>query len=592
VLCVGLFFSEFALSQDFSNANIVTTEKGDFLVHKVEKGQTLYAISKMYSVSVEDIQKANPDIEEYGVRIDQTILIPMAAVNKKDAKKSDIQVSGDTIYHEVLKKETLYALSVKYEIPVEQIEAINPEVKNGLKVGMIIKIPTAPKNQSVSTSEQFQKPTRDSLILHEVQPKETLYSLSKRYEVSTDEIQMVNGGLPQGLQVGSTIRIPVTNPKYTEKVTEKPKEDNYSVPIMSSDTLRIAVFLPFCTDKNETSDLGEKSEKLYNLTQISLGFYRGLNMALDSLSRLGLKVKVRYYDTKNDTLHCNKLLNSIQPGQYDLFIGPLFPETFACAVTRTQQLNVPIVSPVKVSSSLLLGNPSVIKSYSSSPSLVIKMANYAATRLADSNVVIISGSDRTDFRYAEIFQKHLHSATGDSIPIHKLWQASAANVGKLLNPNKENHVFLISSNEGFVSTALSTMYQMSRRGQNITVYGIDNWQNFKTLDTDYLNQLNVSYPIQRFMDYQGPKMIDFIQKYREMYFTDPSITVVSAFDVGMYFGQTIYQHKANWKVGVDQNRGNGLATRFDFIQIDSTSGFENQGGYILQYRDFTLILNE
>jgi hypothetical protein len=68
--------------------------------------------------------------------------------------------------------------------------------------------------------------------------------------------------------------------------------------------------------------------------------------------------------------------------------------------------------------------------------------------------------------------------------------------------------------------------------------------------------------------------------------------VVSAFDVGMYFGQTIYQHKANWKVGVDQNRGNGLATRFDFIQIDSTSGFENQGGYILQYRDFTLILNE
>ena len=220
------------------------------------------------------------------------------------------------------------------------------------------------------------------------------------------------------------------------------------------------------------------------------------------------------------------------------------------------------------------------------------MANYAAKNLADSNIVLISGSDRTDFRYAEIFQKHLQSASGDSIPIHKLWQASATNVGSLLNKEKGNHVFLISSNEGFVSTALSTMYQLARKEQNIQVYGIDNWQNFKTLDTDYLNQLHVSYPIQRYMDYTQPEMKAFVKNYREKYFTDPSITVVSAFDAGIYFVQTIYQNRENWKFGIDKTLVSGLATRFDFIQIDSMSGFENQGGYILQYRDFTLILND
>ena len=53
----------------------------------------------------------------------------------------------------------------------------------------------------------------DSFELHFVEPKETLYSLAKEYDVNMDSIRIVNNGLPDGLKVGTTIRLPIAKGK-------------------------------------------------------------------------------------------------------------------------------------------------------------------------------------------------------------------------------------------------------------------------------------------------------------------------------------------------------------------------------------------
>jgi LysM repeat protein len=199
--------------------NAQVTENGKtYLLHTVQKGQTLYAISKTYSISVEDIKAANPEIADNGIKIDQNIRIPVKAIDKKQAKKSDITLKGDTIFHEVLKKETIYALTKKYEISEQRLKELNPALADGLKVGMtLVIVGTPPQPETYEEgdflAQVYALPTEDSLILHEVQPLETLYGLSKKYNVNADSIQIVNNGLPEGLKVGTTIRIPKPNPR-------------------------------------------------------------------------------------------------------------------------------------------------------------------------------------------------------------------------------------------------------------------------------------------------------------------------------------------------------------------------------------------
>ncbi len=583
-----------AISQVIDESKIIKTDQGKFIIHTVEKGQTLYAISKLYSVSVEDITKANPEIEDFGIRIDQTLRIPVGSIDKKEAKKSSIEISGDTIYHEVVKKETLYALSKKYEISVEEIERLNPEVKNGLGIGMIIKIPSIPLKQEKSELEQYQKPISDSLILHEVLPKETLYSLSKKYDVSIDSIQMVNDGLAQGLKVGATIRIPVKNPNFRKNVfppsgivLSEIRRDT----ILGNDTLKIAVFLPFCTEKNK--ELQETNDsRLYNLSLISLEFYRGFNLALDSLKLLGFRVEVEYFDTENDTNTCKKLMQEIQLNSFNLFVGPLFQTNFKIIANKAKEFQIPIVSPVKISSSLLLDNPFVVKGYSSSPSLVINLANFAGEQFADSNLTIISGSDKNDARFAQIFQKHFNNTTQDSIGINKLWQPSVTNFKRYIQEGKHNYIALISSDEAFVSASMSLLYKMTNEKTQITILGLDSWANFKSITTDYLMNLHVLIPQHNYADYQSPTLISILKNYRSQFYIDPTIHVLSGFDIGMYFVQALSSEEFVWRNYIEQVPYNGLNSRFDFVKISDHSGYENQGGFILEYCDYNLLLKK
>lgn len=582
------------LAQKTNESKVVKTSEGKFIIHKVEKGQTLYAISKMYSVSVEDIQKANPDIQEFGIRIDQTLRIPVSSVNKKEAKKSTIELSGDTIYHEVKKKETLYALSKKYEITVEDIEKFNPSIKEGgLQIGMIIKIPMVPESKAESKEAEFKKPKSDSLLLHEIQPKETLFSLSKMYNVSADSIQMVNDGLQQGLQIGATIRIPKENPVFvpdTIMLGEDSLIQDRATLLQITDTIVIGVFLPFCTEKNALLQKENNNDEIYGLTKISMEFYRGFRIAFDSLRNLGYNIDVRYFDTQNDTTKCKQLLAQMEVTELNLIIGPLYQTNFNCIAQKAKYYGIPIVSPVKVSSSLLLNNSSVVKSYASSPSMVIRMAEFVADNYSDSSISIISGSAKKDTRYANIFQKHLNNATQDSIPVNKMWQPSKSNYSGYVKKGQHNYIALISSDEAFVSQSISVLYRMIDKETKITVFGIDSWMKFKSIGFDYMDSLNVTFPVQKKVDYTSVLVNDFITNYRVDYLTEPSEHVFTAFDVGMYFVNALYHSSGKWEEFIDHEASTGLATRFDFVKISAESGFENGGGFVLEYKDYSLIL--
>jgi LysM repeat protein len=589
ILLVGKSFA-----QDSPSKREVVGDNGKYIVHTVETKQTLYAISKMYSVTVEDLQKANLGIEAGGIKIGQSLRIPIKEINKKEAKKASITLSADTMYHEVLKKETVYALTKKYAISESQLNEYNPTLKEGLKVGMVIKVPLEMNQTASDTIMEFDMPVQDSLQLHEIMPKETLYSLSKLYAVSIDSIQMVNNGLMNGLKVGSSIRIPLPNEHFNNEVYKDSllKRIDDTRPFNKKDTLKIAVFLPFCNDKNLALQVENENEELYVLTKVSLDFMRGIELATDSLNYLGYHVTTQYFDTKKDTNECNRIVKEDSLKGYHLFIGPLYQVNFKILALRAQELQIPIVSPVRVSSRLLLDNKYVIKSRASSPAQVVYEAQYVGDKFGDSNLVLFSGGASQDKRYATIFQKYVNNATNDSVPIHRVWQPNIDNFKRHLKLGETNYVAVLSTDEAFVSSALSVFYRLgvSDSETKFVVFGLDSWKTFGSIDFEYLMNLNVTYPVQQFISYYSPEALNFIANYREVYFTDPSSHVYSGFDIGWYFGHAIFKSNGDWENYISTTKGSGLSLRFDFIKIGEESGFENQGGYLLKNADNDLHL--
>lgn len=192
--------------------------------HKIQKGETAYFIAQKYKVSVDEIYKLNPESQN-GIKDNQIIKIPVHAAEKQN--------SNQQITHVVGEKETLYGLSKQYHVSVEAIQNANPILASGLQIGQELIIPNAsnlPKTEILTSSK----------VTHLVAAKESLFSIARQYNVSVQDLENLNKELLQnGLQIGQTIAIPnkrktldgrvrVINQETVFHVVE-PKETKFSI---------------------------------------------------------------------------------------------------------------------------------------------------------------------------------------------------------------------------------------------------------------------------------------------------------------------------------------------------------------------------
>ena len=126
--------------------------KRDFLSHKVQAGQTLYAIARDYNISVATLREDNPSLNPQSLPVGETLWIRRAAVGKSNEQQTQSEiaeyaatlnsVTDDDGYdhHVVQPGETIYSLSRRFGITEEEFARLN-DVSAGLKAGAMIRIP-------------------------------------------------------------------------------------------------------------------------------------------------------------------------------------------------------------------------------------------------------------------------------------------------------------------------------------------------------------------------------------------------------------------------------------------------------------------
>lgn len=209
--------------------------------HKVKSGESIYSIARQYDVTEKEIYEWNPKLKGKVLGLKTIVEIQNKKFKEeekkpKEKKKEEVVIvpaltSSDEPYiiHTVSAKETLYSLSKQYGISMEEICELNPELKTGnLKKGAKLKFPNTIK--IVDTNDQIKAPksvvipepietVSTTNVIHKVQPKETLYRISKKYGVSVSELQRLNPTVTSGLPVGFDLVVK----KGSSQVVETPK---------------------------------------------------------------------------------------------------------------------------------------------------------------------------------------------------------------------------------------------------------------------------------------------------------------------------------------------------------------------------------
>lgn len=582
--------------------DVLKDEKGKYYLHLVEQGQTLYAISKKYSVSVEVIQKANPEVEISGLKIGQALRIPHEEVDQKELKKSEITIVNDTIIHKVAKQETLYSISKKYNLSITEIAAINPHVNEGLQIGMEIKIPYAQSNDADAENMQFAR--EDSLVLHVVRPKETLFALSKEYGISIDSIQIANQGLPEGLKVGSTIRIPKKNPRF-ELVNSQYKhlEDSLKEAGWAQEkAYRVALFLPLYLPEFEKTDTtaytteDKQKREVYSKSKIGLDFLRGANIAIDSLGKKGLWAEFEVFDTHDHPDSLVQYFKKSRVETFDMCIGPFFRSHFDQLSEVSKSKFIPMINPVKVPSRVLLDKPHTIKVYPSQTAELVGMAKYVARHYADSNLFMLNSGRFNDQENAEIFRNQINRFLGeqsrDTLPQVSMYTVSRAKLDALFKDNTSYTIVVPSTNQAYVSTLLTMLNDIyiSKRGIRFRVFGMEKWFDYDNIESAYLMNLRVHIPGSRYVDYSSDLFVNLAGKYREKHGTDPSEFALLGFDVTYYFGNILQKHGPFFMRHLNEYKATLSSTRFDFVKVGEVSGYENQGVFIHTIENYQLKL--
>jgi len=200
---------------------------GDFILHTVEKGQTAWYISQKYDVGLEEIYKHNPGAEKQ-LTTGSIIKVPSDEIK---GKKQEVANQKDKRFrqHEVKSGDTLFSLSQRYNVTVNDIIEHNPALKTGvLQVGTIVRIP---KSGAISADKDSEPDTSaasfisgDEFNFHEIREGQTLYSISRKYQVDIEKIKEINPDIdPNDLEQGYMLRIPKVDEEAV--ASKKPKED-------------------------------------------------------------------------------------------------------------------------------------------------------------------------------------------------------------------------------------------------------------------------------------------------------------------------------------------------------------------------------
>ena len=581
-----------AQSPEVKRSNVIVFINGaKYYVHTVKAGETLYSLSKAYGVDEAQIKQHNTAVAD-GLKIDQSIKIPVSEQALNEAR-NDKKRKKDFIAHKIKAGQTLYSIAREYNISVATLREDNPAINpQSLTIGETLwvrrtEMGSSSENEAQAEmkeyAENLNKATDDGYEYHVVTPGETIYSLSKKYNISESEFKKIND-VSNGLKAGAVIRIPQSledNLKLIDQANNEAVE-NATIEAQSSENnvmfsvveqnepLNVALMLPMAVNGKANASYVE--------------FYQGFLLGLEKLKEAGMgKTNLKVYNTEHDQLNVEKIVKSQEFAGTNLIVGPVYEDELRPVVAYAQRHACPIVSP--------LANLSSVKSstiYQLSPAVEKKYEKIADLMDGSRDVYLIyaSANDKefesevTPLLNGKPYKAYIYSFNEKSIFTPRGSAPAIETMEDVLKNEKPALFIILASNEtdvdrilGTISSAKVAMTDRSEKCAQYAVLGTSRWGRFGNIDhTTYFNN-NVVMVSTYHAKRDSAAVREFDSQYIASYNMLPSLYAYRGYDTAMIFC-------AGMRTDIEYNmldkRYTPLQTQYKFVQSAEGDKYVNQ----------------
>lgn len=510
-------------------------------IHTVKPGETLYGIAGLYGLKEEDLRKANLGVSAESLQPGQWIRIP----EKEVAEEVHPYNEEGLLYHKVKRKETLYSIAAYYEVSIDEIRAINPELGwGGPKTGQILRIPAPQLTDQQETVEVFEDES-----------------------YAYDEFDSRHENIRRTYRIAFLIPFDFREAEPLDSLLKDVKSE---------------------TRRNRIIERYLMEEKIPQSVNF-LEFFQGTLLAIETMRETGMKMDIGFYDTRRSADRTRSILRDKKLKNCDLIVGPFYPYILEIVSDFSREHRIPLVTPFNNELDLLRGNPYL---FQLSPSL--ESGYKEAAKLVASkhmyNIVYVRQQDSLDLDKHEYFKGLIFDGFDDYAPSDpvrfKEVIMDIKETDKIihsLSSDRKNLIVAPTDDQALASTLMSTLFiQQQYNDYQIEVIGGPHWPEFSTIKFEYYHKLKLVFYNSFWVDYHDPEVEQFMKRFRSHYFNEPIITSskginygILGHDMTLYFLNALRTHGRRFILELDEYHPRLVQDSYKFKRISGSGGYEN-----------------
>ena len=578
--------------------NINAQEKG-LTNHIVEQGQTLYSISKMYNTTVADIIKLNPECKEK-ISIGQSLKISRDSANGERNAAVTKSEKG-SIHHTIQNGETLYRLSKMYEVTTQEICDANPGLStSNFRVGEVVVIPnqenrikSKPVEQHVTNEniEEEEEADNSGKNTHKVRRGETLYSISRKYGITIEELTDANPVLKEDkLKRKMILYIPESDKNdiatVADEIIDENKVEYTNKSTVSTDSItKVAVVLPFLLDSYSPSEQGRMIE-----------YYQGFLMAVEKLKNAGYSFEINTYDSGHKGTSLNNLLATGKLNDMDLIIGAMYPEHNKELAKFAQKYDIPLVIPFTNKSNELFRNPMAYFINAPQSYIIPEVSKQFINSFPNANVVFVEDtikSNKMEF-IAELTDKlDLNGLSHTTIPMSSITtpETTLITLKELLKDDMENIIIPTSSDAKTLHSLLPSLVQAKYIDTldiaDYKLFGYPEWQIHAKDTKEQLYEVDTYFYTTFYSHYSMPEVSkfqnDYIRRYNCAIQNIYPRYGMLGYDTGYYMLLAISMYGKELPDNINEVGYTPIQTGFHFERTENWGGLINKKIYFVHY---------
>lgn len=524
-----------------------------------------------------------------------TIALLLCTVGAASIQAQDLPMKAA---HEVKTGETLYSISKHYNVSVEDLRKANPRMGETLLTGSVIFIPMVGEDEAQKRAEQEQqmanihatdgpgmvKENIPCKTMYQVQKKETVFSISRQFHISEEELLRANPQIEDGkIKKGEYLCIPYSaneiyemqreSQEYAQRQREREAEEKRAaeeaaLKARQLQNIKVAVILPFSL---ETAKKSKESVKMYD-------FYEGFLLAVEELKKQGVSLDIYAYEEPSTLANeIDQLLSNPQMAKMNLIVGPMRVENIPALSRFAQQHNIPLAIPFSTRASITASSPVCYQINTNISQFYKDIFNQFVDRYQHHNIVIVSTGDKGEKADYLLGLKQVLDESAVAYKTATL--ADLSTLSQLTSGGERTVIVPVSNTRSAFEKVVAKLDNTDIDASTIDMFGFPEWQTFSEKNKQSMRKYHASFFCTFYTDPTSTQVQDFNRQFKFWFKRDQMNTYpqygLLGYDTGKFFLTGLHQYGLDFMNNSTSMRIAALQNPMQFERLSSGFGYAN-----------------